>query len=206
MTKDQVDMFGNGKSVEETQIEDAIEFLNKHGYAAIKTAEEAKEEAIRAGYRVSDPLKVNDKVINLTDLRNYFYMRLWKKYPDRVKYYSGDPRQEIRMCRLLVEAREQTGLNRRNAIQESVAIIDIIFDHEEEFNFKKSITINVLGQGAAGWITQKALLILSRELEKETEARIEKEMIEAEKDMKMDLSKQSDKLDKLLTIMEVNNG
>lgn len=204
---DQLDAFGAGKSNEEVQIENAITVLEEKGYRVVRTAEEAKQEAIRAGYKVSDPILVNTKVITLLDLRNYFFMRLWKKYPNRQLYHvQGNLNQELRAFKLFVEAREQTGLNRFNAIQECVAVIDIIFDHEEEFGFKNPIDIRILGQNKAGWITQKALFILRNKIQEELDHEVDRLIEKKDKERKVDLRNRSLELDRLLSEMESNNG
>ncbi|MHA2344384.1 MAG: hypothetical protein ACXADW_21210 [Candidatus Hodarchaeales archaeon] len=154
MNTDQYDVFGGDKSVDEIQLERAIEIIEAAKYKVAKTRDDVKQLAIEHGFKVSDPPIVNEKVISLKDLRNYFYMRLWTKYPDRQLYHvEGNWQKEMRFIRLFVEAREKTGLNRFSAIQECVTLIDIIFDYEEEFNFRNPIDMRILGQGKAGWIT-----------------------------------------------------
>jgi hypothetical protein len=207
MNDDQYDVFGGGKSNDEIQLEKALELVEKQGFRVAKTAEDAKTLAIDAGYKVSDPLLVNDQIMTLKDLRNYFYMRLWTKYPERQSYHiEGNWEKEMRFIRLFVEAREKTGLNRFNAIQECVALIDIIFTHEEEFNFNKPIDLRILGQASAGWITQKASMILNDELQKQNVEAVEKKIKEYEESYDIDLDKRSNLLNDLLSKMEVNNG
>lgn len=207
MNKDQYDAFGDGKSNEEIQLEKAIEFIETHGYRVAKTAEDAKMLAIEAGYKVSEPILVNDQIVTLKDLRNYFYMRLWTKYPERQSYHvEGNWEKEMRLIRLFVESREKTGLNRFNAIQECIALIDVIFSHEEEFNFNKPIDIRVLGQGAAGWITQKATMILNEKIYKQKSDIAEQKIQEYEDEYDIDLDQKASVLDKLLANMEANNG
>ncbi len=130
-------------------------------------------------------------------------MRLWTKYPDRQVYHvEGNWKEEIRLIRLFVESREKTGLNRFNAIQECIAIIDVIFDHEEEFNFKNPINIRILGQGTAGWITQKACMILNEKLHKQKSEEVEQKIKEFEDGYHIDLDEKANLLDELLSKME----
>lgn len=205
MNTDQYDAFGGDKSVDEIQLEKAIEILYKNGYKVAKTAEEAKELAVQAGYSVADPLVVNEKVVTLKDLRNYFYMRLWSKYPGRQLYHvDGNWEKEMRLIRLFVESREKTGLNRFNAVQECVAIIDIMFNHEEEFKFRNPIDLRILGQGTAGWITQKACMILNEKLHKQQAEEVEKKIQEFEDNYTLDLDKKANLLDELLSKMEAD--
>lgn len=206
MDLDQQDMFGNGKSTEEIQAEESIKLLEKLGYRVSKTAEEAKAIVVECGYQVTDPLLVNNKVVTLTDLRNYFFMRLWSKHPSGQQYSVDNIKSDLRLIRLFVEAREEKGLNRFNAIQQCVAIIDIIFNYEEEFCFKEPISIGVLGQAKSGWITEKALYILNTNLRKEEELEIERRVDEIEASVKIDLKVRSKELAELLANVEADNG
>jgi len=207
MSTDQYDVFGGDKSVEEMQIEKSKEILEIAGYQIVQTREDVKRIAIENGFKVSEPLLVNDRVVTLKDLRNYFYMKLWSKYPERQLYHvEGNWDKEMRAIRLFVESREQSGLNRFNAIQECVALIDVIFTCEEQFNFKNPIDIRVLGQGKAGWITQKASIILNEKLHEQRAEEVEKRIQEFEDNYTLDLNKKANLLDELIEKMEVDNG
>lgn len=206
MDKNQHDIFGEGKSVEEVQIESAIKIIEKVGYRVVRNAEEAKKIAVESGYQVTEPILVNDKVITLKDLRNYFFMHLWTRYPDRYKYYVDNIKNEYRLVRLFVESREEKGLNKFNAIQQCVAIIDTIFDHEKEFNFKNPIDIRVIGQAKSGWITEKAIQIINNTLLKSKEREVEHKIEEMENSKKINLEEKSTELNELLAKMEANNG
>lgn len=209
MDLDQSDIFGNGKSQDEVRIVSAIKFLKENGYRVLDTSkpEDAKAAAVEAGYKVSDPIFVNGGVKTLKDLRNYFYMRLWKKYPQRQAYHVDmGVDKEIRLFRLFVESRESTGLSKLNAIQECVAIIDIIFDHEDEFGFRDPIDVRVIGQGKAGWITRKAVFILNRKVQEAMQRKFNKMVEKYEQDEKINLEEKASELDSLLSGMEDNNG
>lgn len=206
MNLDQQDIFGNGKSTEEVQTEESIKLLEKLGYRVSKTAEEAKEIVIESGYQVTDPILVDNKIVTLTDLRNYFFMRLWSKHPSSQRYSVDNIKSDFRLIRLFVESREKKGLNRFNAIQQCVAIIDIIFNYEEEFCFKEPISIGVLGQAKSGWITEKALYILNTNLRKEEELEIERRIDEIEASVTIDLKVRSKELAELLANVEADNG
>ena len=205
MSSYQSDLFGS-KSTEEVQLEEAQKLIEKAGYRVIKDAEEAKSIVIESGYQVTDPILANNKIVTLTDLRNYFFMRLWSKYSSRQQYYVNNLKTELRMIRLFVESREEKGLNRFNAIQQCVAIIDIIFEHEEEFCFKDPINIGVLGQAKSSWITEKALYILNIKLQKEEELEVERMIDAIEASKNIDLKARSRELAELLVNVEAQNG
>lgn len=205
MNLDQQDLFSEGKSIDEIQLEEAIRIIEKAGYRVARDAEESKQIAVEAGWQVTEPILVNDKVVTLKDLHSYFFMRLWTKYPERYKYYVSNIKNELRLIRLFVESREKTGLNRFNALQQCVAIINAIFDHEEEFNFKNPIDMRVIGQAKAGWITEKALQIVNNKLLNQREEDAERKIAEIEDNKKIDLREKARKLDELLEKMEANN-
>lgn len=205
MNTDQFDMFGAGKSTDEIQLEKAIEVIKCAGYRVVKTKEESKDLAIEHGYAVSEPRIVNERVVTLKDLRNYFFMRLWTKYPGRQARYYENWQQEMRMMRLFVETIELRGLNKASAIQRGIEIIDTIFNHEEEFRFKNPIDIRVIGQGKAGWITGKAIEIMNKQQDKRIEAETRFKAEELEYELERDLEKQSfidNKLDDLIAKVE----
>ena len=189
MVNKQQDVFKPGMSPEEIRIE------------------EAKKIIIEAGYKIAEPLVVNENVNNLSRLLNYFYMRLFTRYPDKQLTTIKNFQKDMKLISKFVEARK-VNMNEQAAIQECVAIIDTIFDYGFEFKFKQPITIGVLGQAKSGWITEKAISILNRELVKKDEEEVEKRIKEVEDDYEknVDLKKTADRLDKILARMEENNG
>ena len=189
-----IDMFAGDKSTEEIRIE------------------ESKKILIDYGYRIVEPLEVNNSVKDIPDLRKYFYAKLWNKYPDRMQYYIQHYKEEIKIVSDLVKSREEN-TNRDTAIQECVAIIDAIFDNEEEFKFERLITsISIL---RIGWIINLATSIMNREKDREEERiRVKMEEEIENKYMKDDyelvLKVKAKKLNKILAgmkkIMEENNA
>jgi hypothetical protein len=185
-----IDMFAGDKSTEEIRIEESKKILMDYGY------------------RVVEPLEVNNSVKDIPDLKKYFYARLWNKYPDRMQYYIQHYKEEIKIVRDLIESREKN-TNRNTAIQECVAIIDTIFDNEEMFKLEKPIiNINILRMG---WVVNFALSIMNIEKSKEeeiTRVKMEKEI--EDKYMKdnyeLILKTKAEKLDKILAGMKKNNG
>ena len=167
--------------------------------------EEAKKILIEVGYKIVEPLMVNENVNNLPKLLNYFYMRLFTKYPDKQLTTIKNFQKDMKLIKKFVESRK-VNMNEQAAIQECIAIIDTIFDHEEEFNFKQSITIGILGQAKSGWITEKAIFILNSRLEKEREGEAERKIEEIENSYEVDLGERASKLDKILARMEESNG
>lgn len=206
----QIDMFGGGKSTDEVQLECAIELVELAGYRVVKDQEGAKELAIEQGYIVVDyPIIGDERVITLTDLRNYFYARLWMKYPGRRSQHRENPAYELRMMRLFVESLEGRGFNKRKAVQYGVDIIDTIFTYETEFNFKMPIDMRVMGQGKSGWITSKAIEILDKKYNKNRELETQKHAEALEEHLAQELETQTcvdENLDRILSDMEAKDG
>lgn len=207
MSKDQMDAFSIGKSTDQAQLDHAISIVIKNGYYAVKDRDELKRLSIEAGYKVAEPILVDDKIVTLEDLRNYFCRRLYLRYPSRHHDSIDNVPREIRLLRLLVEARQKTGLNKFNAIQECVAIIDTIFDYEDRFSFNKPINITMLGQKSYSWVTEKAITILNEKLTSEHAKNIEKQIDELDDIHSEERDKaRGNKLDNILKNMGNTNG
>ena len=183
------DIFAGNKSVEEIRIE------------------ESKKVLIEAGYRIIEPLEIDGKVNDMPKLRRYFYDKLWAKYPDRAQNYVQRYKEEMKVVREFIKSREE-GTNRKTAIQECVAIIGIIFDHEEEFRLEKPI-VDIMTL-RVGWIISVAVSILNLKREKEKEIARDRMIDEIEdqymKDnYEIDLKARGKKLDGILAKMGENN-
>jgi len=199
-TADQMIVFGDPLAV-------AMGLLKERGYRVTRTREELKQVAIDEGFIIADPVIVNSNITNIPELRSYFNKKVWSKsYDHQTHWMEGNIEQELRAFRLFVEAREESGLNRFNAIQQCVAIIDTIFEHVDEFHFNRPIDIRIVGQGKAGWITQKALLIMNDidQKQKESEFKDRVAQIELEEEEKVDLDKTASALDRMLAKIESN--
>lgn len=209
MNNSQMDMFSGDKTIDEVQLEKAIEVVIDAGFFVVKNREDAKKIAMSYGFRVTEPLIVNSEIKNYRDIRNYFFARLWENHPEiKSNYISGNWKSEYRAIRLFVESREATGLNTYNAIQECVAIIDAIFDNEDQFHFNRQVGVWILGQGKAGWITDKAVSLVNMTREKRIKEDLEKkfELMEDAYEKEMDLKETSNKLDRMLNNLEDGNG
>jgi hypothetical protein len=185
---DTQDLFANGKSEKEIRIETAKNIL------------------INEGYRISLPTTVNGSINSKRKLRDYFYMRLDARHPDRQRTHIPNERFDYNILSQFIESQKE-GVNEQVAIQECVAIIDVIFNYEKELNLKYPIAdIGILGQNKLAWITMKAASILNR-LRAEAMEREAYKKIEAMEDAyEVNHDEISKNLDALLKGMEENNG
>jgi hypothetical protein len=166
--------------------------------------EEAKNILLEAGYAIIEPYEMIEKVNNMRELCDYFYKRLWDKYPERRQYYSYNKIRDMNIIKKFVESRKN-GMNEKQAIQECVLIIDIIFDNEQEFNFKTPILdVTILGQNKSRWITEKALFMLMKKKKDNKSSMIDKKIAEAES-QSIDLKKKGKELERMLNNIN-NNG
>lgn len=185
-----VDLFAGDKSADEIRIEESKRILMDYGY------------------KVVEPLEINNNVKSIIDLKKYFYARLWNKYPDRMQYYIQHYKEEIKIVSDFVKSREEN-TNRNTAIQECIAIIDTIFDNEEDFKFQKPlISVSILRMG---WVINLALSIMNVKKSKEEETlrvKMEKEIEDKymEDNYELVLKIKAEKLDKILAMMEDNNA
>lgn len=187
-------------------VEKAKKFFINQGYIIVDSLDDAKQILMDNGYKVSNPLMVNEKISNIKELLKYFYKRLRDKYPEsQFEYLLDTWIKDMRMIRHFVHSREKTGLSRRSAIQECVAIIDIIFDCEKEFSFKSPININFLGQGKFSWVTEKSVDILNNKLVKQKESKVEEFREEVEENLGVNLDERSKELTTILKKMGGNN-
>ena len=153
----------SGEDFDKKQLDEAMRIVEEHGYRVVRSKEEARDLAIEAGYKVLEPIIIDEKITTLKDLRKLFYNRLYEKYHlDANTYVFGNYQVDLKYLRLLVESREAEGLNYFNAIQEAAAIINTIFDNIEEFNFDRIPDIRILGQKKMAWVTDKALRLMNR--------------------------------------------
>jgi len=188
MIEDQTNLFSDGKSIEEARIDAAKDIL------------------LAAGYRIIEPIMINDQITTQKRLRDYFYMRLDSKYPNRRLLRPPNIKYDMQMISRFVKS-QMNGASEKRAIQECVRIIDALFNYEEEFNFKYSISdIGILGQGKLAWITEKALIILDKKRHEKIEKEIYKKADEMENSCEIDSKEKVDNLDALLEKMEANNG
>lgn len=117
-----------------------------------------------AGYRIIDPIDDKINVSTTKDLVDLFYDLKKHSHPEKCSVYRNMV-LDLRSVKLFVEARMAAGnIIKKQALKECALIIRTLFVHEKEFKFKYPITLTSLGQKKAGWITEKALEIINKNL------------------------------------------
>ena len=165
----------------------------------------AKDILLAAGYRIIKPEIVNGEITSKRKLRDYFYMRLNEKHPTRQLRRVPDIILDMKLVGQFVDSRLDGGITEKDAIQECVAIINVLFDQEDEFKFKYPISdIGILGQGKMAWITAKAISLLNKNKDARAEQDALKMSDEIEDSNVIDIKEQSNYLDSLLKNLEGN--
>jgi hypothetical protein len=190
---------------EEENISRSVKLLRDSGYLVFKNAKDAKKSLKKLGYRIYGPIKVKTDVDSVSKLVNYFYHRLFNKYPDR-KIGMPNFARDHSIAKNFVESR-MIGVSEKVALQECVDIIDAIFDFEEAFDFQYSIkNLGILGQSKMSWVTEKAISIVNHQRELEEERFLEKWFEEFEDSFPVDRDAVNEELDRLLAEIEASNA
>jgi hypothetical protein len=136
------------------------------------------------GYKITEPNKPKYNVQKLDDLIYLFYAFLDNAHPELTNSYRHmDRDRKIASC-FLKARKDATGYSTKVALVECAEIIETIFEHEKDFNFRIPLTFGVLGQKNCGWITDKAIQIMNRK--KLDEERKQRDKLIAELDDKYD--------------------
>jgi len=121
------------------------------------------------GYHVAEPKVFHKKIKNTRDLVEYFYLRLNSR--DSKKFATSyNASRDMAVAKRFVESRMAvTGAGKDYTLNECGEIIRTIFDNYKDFNFKYDINFSVFGQGNLKWVTDKAIQIMNKKLEKKEE-------------------------------------
>lgn len=157
------------------------------------------------GYKVIQLPKGIDTVKSLDDLISFFYSILERKYPGYVSDYRNIAENRAIAKRFVEARRKVSGFSKKEALNECAEIIRTVFNHEHEFNFKYKMTFRLFGQDKFGWVTDKAIQIINKNLEvgyEELAEEMREEMIDAQDKKDLGFGNLQEILDKL----EKDNG
>lgn len=131
--------------------------------------EACKDFLVGNGYRIYDPLREYKNIKKLDDLIDFFYSSLLINHQElNISYRSTVKDRQI--AKLFIKSRMAvSNISRAQAISECVTIIRIVIKYEEEFHFNRLPDFTVFGQDSYGWVTQKAIDIMSKEKNTEKE-------------------------------------
>jgi len=145
----QADLFGNKEMFTEKSAGICVEFLKGLGYS------------------VRSPMIYPFKINKLDELIAMFYMLEKGIYDKHLLPYSNVKRDRA-IAKSFVERRMQDdGITKSTAMQQCGLIIRTVFRHPEIFKFETPPTFGVFGQGDMGWVTERAVQIINKDIAKE---------------------------------------
>lgn len=157
------------------------------------------------GYKIVKPVECICNVKTLAELVCFFYSLLDLKHPECVNSYRNEVKDRVIAKKFIAARMNISNTNKQEALKECVQIIKTIFDYEDEFHFKYELNFNIFGQDKMGWITDKAIKIINRELKYKIESDAEirrEEMIKAQDTENLGF----DNLDEILEKLEKKNN
>lgn len=134
------------------------------------------------GYKIVKLPKYIYTVKSLDELIAFFYSMMELKHPGTISDYRNIAENRA-IAKRFVKARiVVSGFNKKEAFDECAEIIRTVFNYENEFKFKHKMTFRLFGQDKFGWVTDKAIQIINKNVEFDHEILAEKireEMIKA---------------------------
>lgn len=141
---DSADLFGRSTEA----VERACSAFLKHRCYSIK-----KVEYDYTGKPIKD----------IQDLIDYFYGLMSKHHPGESVYRNRE--QDLSIALAFVEARKEAdGITKEAALKQCAALIQIVFEEEERFNFNIPINFGIFGQKNCAWITEVAVRIMNERI------------------------------------------
>ena len=123
------------------------------------------------GFKTIAPERRTYNIKKLDDLIHLFYSFSDHNHPELMNSYRNFGRDRKIASGMVKSRMEANGYGMPIAMNECADIIETIFNHESEFNFKIPISFGILGQKNCGWITDKAIQIINRKKIKAKEER-----------------------------------
>jgi len=152
----QGDLFGDRQSVADKSAEVCVEFLRGQGFSVRK------------------PVPYPTKITKLDDLLTMFYAIVRDTYTSNITPYYN-MKKDRAIAKQFVENRiEQDGIDRSNALQQCGLIIKTMFDHPEIFKFETPPTFGIFGQAEMGWVTDRAVQLINKEIAKDVASATER--------------------------------
>lgn len=136
-----------------------------------------------SGYKVVQLPKYLNIMKSLDDLISFFYSMLELKYPGHISDHRNIAENRAIAKRFVEARRKASGISKKEALNECAEIIRTVFNNEHEFNFKYKMTFRLFGQDKFGWVTDKAIQIINKNLEvgyEELAEEMREEMINAQ--------------------------
>jgi hypothetical protein len=115
------------------------------------------------GYIVKRIPNIATGINNYSELINRFYFLLEKNFKDVTPYRDNKADHSVAK-KFVSKIMETTGYDFKTSLSKCAELVEVVFDHKEEFNFKLEYTMSfrIFGQGEMSWVTEKAIQLLNR--------------------------------------------
>ncbi|RLG43554.1 MAG: hypothetical protein DRN81_06315 [Thermoproteota archaeon] len=187
----QADLFGNKEMFTEKSVTICVEFLKGLGYS------------------IRPPMAYPFKINKLDELIAMFYMLEKDIYDAHLLPYSNVKRDRA-IAKSFVERRmKDDGISKSTAMQQCALIIRTVFRHPEIFKFETPPTFGVFGQGDMGWVTERAIQIINKDIAKEAVTAAERaanKMTEKIEEVYVDIGFSAEQLDAFRKRLEEQHG
>lgn len=141
-------------------------------------------EWLRArGHSVRLPMGHPVKIKKLDELISMFNGFLDNMYDKHLLPYSNTKRDRA-VAKAFVENRmKHDKISYETALQQCGLIIQTIFTRKDIFRFENPPTFGILGQAEMGWVTDRAVQLINKEITKDIETETEKAVDEMTKEI-----------------------
>lgn len=120
------------------------------------------------GYRVLSPIKYRYEIRDIDSLIDLFYDYLDSKDIEHVKVYRHLGRDRITAKRFVENRMVATGAKKSIALRECAEIITTVLDNQDKFKFKYGLTFSIFSQAKLGWVTDVAIRMLNKKIDRES--------------------------------------
>lgn len=159
----QGDLFGDKATLVEKSAEVCVEFLKGQGYS------------------IGLPNSYPAKIIKPDELIAMFYGFVRDIYPKHLWSCSNGKRDRA-IAKAFIERRmKEDNIDRKTAMNQCAFIIQTIFKRPDIFKFETPPTFGVLGQGEMGWLTERAVQLINKQVTKNEAIAVERAVDEMTK-------------------------
>lgn len=141
-------------------------FGNKEVFTE-KSTKLCEDFLLAQGYSIGKPHKYPVKIETSDDLIKMFYSGMRNIYPNHLWSYY-DEKQDRAIAKAFVEKRAQDDcVSHQTALQQCGLIIQTVFARPDVFKFETAPSFGIFGQAEMGWITDRAVSIINKQIAKD---------------------------------------
>jgi hypothetical protein len=119
------------------------------------------------GYGVTKPHEYPIEITKLDELIATFYGFIRNIYQTQMGPYHNDKKDRAIAKRFVEGRMEDAGLDRKTALKQCGLIVRTVFTHSDVFKFDVAPTFSIFGQANMGWITDRAVQLINKQIAKD---------------------------------------